>query len=155
MSGTNDHTRAIDPDFADPEYVIGAVLAQLEDLPHGQRVAVLRAALEVTEGDTRAVDPWAHWCAVLAEATRTPWDFRPTGGGCWALGTDLTPNAIIGIVTSDGPMNYDDTPTTALMDDAMWSVDWCPDLDGDGYPSVYCADFAAVLAAVTDIGKHY
>lgn len=34
-----------DQDFTDPEYVVGAVLAWIEDLPYEQQVAVLTDAL--------------------------------------------------------------------------------------------------------------
>ena len=34
-----------DQDFTDPEFVVGAVLAQIEDLPYEQQTAVLADAL--------------------------------------------------------------------------------------------------------------
>ena len=34
-----------DQDFTDPEFVVGAVLAQIEDLPYEQQIAVLADAL--------------------------------------------------------------------------------------------------------------
>ena len=72
--------------------------------------------------------------------------------------TTTTGYARIYVVTSDGPMSADDTPASVeaylAEHDATWGIDWFVGDDAVA-PTVHAADLAALIAAATDIAKHY
>ena len=103
--------------------------------------------------------PWHSLCDVLALATGFPFDFEPTGGGCYCVVGTLPNDARIYIGTTDGPMSDDDTPETIVgyleeHDDAAWSVSWYRGDDREQI-TTEAEDIAAMIGGATDIAKYY